>query len=163
MLGTSACAYSVASENDMAKEVGRKDFLSAQVKIAQDDQVEKAHCATYAGPAARACQIQTQAKRQAAEEEAGESLERAGSEPPLRPENKKRAAEAALVKARLARSQAFERNKVIDRAAHHECSKLSYEARRSCNKDVQGRTHEAQDQIEYRYRRDVKRAKALAR
>lgn len=163
LLGTVAFTHAVASENEMAKEMARQDFRSTQEKIIQDDRVESARCAQYAGPPAKACQIQARAKREAAEEEARESFKRAGSEQPLRPQDKRSAAKAALAKAREARTQAMGHIKATDRAAEYECYKLRSKARKSCSKDVQKRTHEAQEQIEYRYWRDVERAKAISK
>jgi hypothetical protein len=162
VLGTSVWTNAAADEVDTAKATARKDYESATAKIAADDKVTQQECEKFSGPAAQACRIQVQAKRQEAEEDAKVARDRAGQVFPLPNKDQKKAAKEALARAKVDHSVAEARIHETHRAAEAECDKVLTGQRKDCKKDVAARSNEAKKREKFRYGRAVADAKAIA-
>ena len=95
VLMTSAFALAApVSQFDAAQELARKDYEAAMARIASVSKADQLECARQAGPAAKACTIQADGKRDAAEEEAKSMLAHAREQPPASKKDQEAAAAA---------------------------------------------------------------------
>lgn len=157
--GNSAWAQSAMTSN--ASNVAKKDYASAQAKILRDYDYAVAQCSKRTGPAERACEIQVQAKREADEDEARLTVDRAGNNVPLPDQARKRASEEAGTRAKGNYKVALRKIVIVDRTANTECAKLYGADRKTCISEVAGRTARAKQQAKYNYTRDMARAKSM--
>jgi hypothetical protein len=139
-----------------------KDYESAMAKIKADNHVAMAECANRTGPAAAACKIQTEAKHEAAAQDAKVILDRTSEALPLPDKERKKSSEDAQARAKVAFDVAKARITNTHHAANAECSALHGEARKVCTAEVSARTAEAEVQAKYLYKRDIARAKSIA-
>ena len=147
---------------ESAKVMALKDYESAKVKIQADNQVAMAECAKRTGPTAAACEIQAQAKHDAADKDAKVIYDRASEAFPLPDKDRKKASDDARARAKADYDVAKALITSTHRAANAECSTLSGDARKACRTEVSARTAEAEVQAKYLYKRDIARAKSIA-
>lgn len=157
----SSSALAQATDVDNAKDVARKDYVSAQAKILQDFKYAIDQCSKATGPAERACKIQAQAKREADEENAKLTIDRAGYSVPLPDQARKKALNDARIKAKNDYKSAIKKVMRASHSANTECLKLDGSDRKICTNKVAERATEAKRQAKYNYGRDIDRAKAI--
>jgi hypothetical protein len=158
--GSSASAQSTAVDN--ARSTAKKDYVSAQAKILQDYKYAIDQCSKWTGPGEKACKIQAQAKREADEEDAKLTVDRAGYAIPLPDQARKKASDEARARAKNDHKVAIGKVDRTDRIANTECSKLDGPDRKTCVNEVATRTANAKRQAKYNYAREMDRAKATA-
>lgn len=158
----SSSTFAQPATVDNAKSVAKKDYVSAKGKILQDYKFAIEQCSKWTGPDEKACLIQAQAKREADEEDAKVTVDRAGYSDPLPDKAFKKASDEARERARYAYKVANIKLKQADRSANLECSKLDAQDRKTCATEVARRTTNAKQHAKYNYARDMDRAKAMA-
>lgn len=157
----SSSTFAQATDVDNAKSVAKKDYVSARAKILQDFKYAIDQCSKSTGPAERACKIQAQAKREADEENARLTVDRAGYSVPLPDQARKKAFNDARIKAKNDYKSAIEKVMRASHSANTECLKLDGSDRKICTTKVAERTTEAKRQAKYDYEWDINRAKAI--
>lgn len=151
-----------ASMTEQAKKMAQKDYQSATETIATVYKADMLECSKRHGPAAKACEIQIDGKREAAEEQAKLARDRAGAEPPVRDSERKKAEKHGL---RVAKSSyGMDKAKIAegDKQARVQCDKLKAMERNVCRKEVASRTAEANREAKASYDRSVEKAKQLS-
>jgi len=151
-----------ASMTEQAKEMAQKDYQSAIAKIASVNQADMLECAKRRGPAAKACEIQVNGKRAAAEDQAKLTRERAaGTEPPASDDERKKAAENGVRVAKI--SYGMDKAKIAneDKQAHAQCNEIKGKERSICNSEVASRTTEANRTAKSSYDRSIRKAKEI--
>lgn len=157
-----ACnAIAASSDEEKAKALAQKDYQSAQARIEANDWAAMDECAKRQGPAANACMIQAHGKRLRAEAEAKATVTRAGKTSPLPRADARKAAQAAVAKAKADKKSANQKIAAERRAASAECSKLTGTDRKACIREVDARRNEARDWAKARYKRSVLEAKSM--
>lgn len=149
------------SQFDAAQEMARKDYEAAMARIASVSKADQLECAKHAGPAAKACTIQADGKRDAAEEEAKLALTRAREQPPASKKDQEKAAAAGKRKAKTEYGVAKARVKRDRNLAHLECGKLKQAEERLCKKEVNGRYAVGNDFASAVYARALAKAQAI--
>lgn len=150
-----------AGTTDQAREMAQKDYQSAIVKIASVTKSDMLECGARHGPAAKACEIQANGKRIAAEDEARLARDRAGAEAPSSDEERQKAAKRGVRVAKISYGMDKARIAKEDKQARAECNELRGEGRITCNSEVASRTAEANRYAKARYDRSVARAKEI--
>lgn len=158
--GSSAAAQPTTVDN--AISVAKKDYVSAQTKILQDYKHAVDQCLKWTGPAEKACTTQAQATRDAAEEDAKATVDRAGYTVPLPDKDRQKVSDGARVKAKDDYKALTEKVMQADRVATMECSRLRGPDRKTCTTGVAARTADAKRRAKYNYSREIDRAKAMA-
>jgi hypothetical protein len=148
------------SQFDAAQEMARKDYEAAMAKIAAVRKADQMECAKQAGPALKACTIQTDSKRTASEKDATLLLARAREQHPASKEDQEKAAEAGKRKAKTQYGVAKARIRSDRNLANAECSKLKNAEERQCKKSVSARYTIANDFASSVYARALATAQA---
>jgi hypothetical protein len=151
-----------ASMTEQAKEMAQKDYQSAMAKIESGNKADMLECAKRRGPAAKACEIQANGKRAAAEDQAKLARESAGAEPPASDAERKKAAKNATRVAEISYGMDKARIATEAKQAHVQCSELKSEERSKCNAEVALRTDEANREAKSSYDRSVAKAKGIS-
>ncbi|WP_194715740.1 hypothetical protein [Noviherbaspirillum soli] len=157
-----AFSAGAVSMTQQAKEMAQKDYRSAMARIASVNEADMLECAKRRGPAAKACEIQVNGNRAAAEDQAKLARERAGAEPPVSDAERKQAARNGARVARISYGMDKARIAAQDKQAHIQCNALTGEARNTCNAEVSLRTDEANREAKSNYDRSVARAKGIS-
>jgi len=149
------------SQFDAVQEMARKDYEAAMAGIASVSKADQFECAKQAGPAAKACTIQADGKRDAAEEEAKLALARARQQIPALKSDQEKAAAAGKRKAKVEYGVAKARIKRDRNLANAECSKLKKDEGRRCKKEVNDRYAIASDFASAAHVRAIAKADAI--
>lgn len=156
------CAFAEpTSQFDAAQERARKDYELAMAKIDAVSKADQAECAKHVGPAAKACTIQADGKRDAAQEEAKLALARARDNQPTSKMEQVKAAAKEKRQAKVAYGVAQARITNNRNLANAQCSKLKNDDEQQCRDDVHARYTEASDSATSRYARALAKAQAL--
>ena len=145
----------------VAKAVASKDHQAAMARIASENKADIIQCGRRSGPAAKACALQADAKRQVAEGEAQGMLERAANLPPASSQEQQDAAGRAARSAKVKHGVAKARIASQHNAALVECGKLKGAERSTCRKDVASRTADARDRAAAAHTRAVRKAQYI--
>ena len=141
--------------------MAQKDYQSATAQIAAVNKADMLECSARHGPAAKACEIQADGKRAAAEDQAKLARDRAGAEPLASDDERKKAAEQAARLAKITYGMEKARIASEDNQAHAECKKIKGEERNTCNSEVLLRTSKASREAKESYDYLVKKAKGI--
>lgn len=157
LLGLLGPAYSA----DSVPGLTRQDFQSAQSKIQRDYDADMALCGKRSGPAARACALQADGRREREQSEARETMEAIGTREPLPHADMKAASKLALNQARLRNKALKARITEEGRIATAECSSLSGAERKACRQEVKSRTDDAMARARSSNQKAVAKATAM--
>jgi hypothetical protein len=162
ILAASAWAFAEpASQFDASQERARKDYETTMARIAAVSKADQRQCANQAGPAGKACTIQTNGKREAAEEDAKLALAHAREEQPVSRTDQEKAAAAGKRKAKAAYGVANARIRNNRNLANVQCSKLKKDEEQRCKRDVHARYTTANEDASSAYARALARAQAI--
>ena len=150
------------SMTEQAREMAQKDYQSAMAKIASVNKADMLECLKRRGPAAKACEIQANGKRMAAEDHAKLARERAGTEPPASDAERTQAAKNKTRVAKISYGMDKARIAAQDKQAHALCNELKSDERNRCNAEVALRTDEANREAKASYDRSVTAAKGIS-
>ncbi|MET0964581.1 MAG: hypothetical protein ABWY05_17460 [Noviherbaspirillum sp.] len=146
---------------DNAPGLAREDYQSAQAKIQRDHDADMALCGKRSGPAARACTLQADGRRERERSDARETVENAGIPEPLPHEDMKAASKLALNQAKLRNRALKDQIAEEGRLARVECASLSGPARKACHDEVKSRTGDAMARAKSSNQKAVAKATAM--
>lgn len=162
-IGMQACFAGAAAADmvEQGKEEARKDLRSPTAKITSVHRAELFNCGMRDGPAAKACEIQAEGKRVAADDQAKQARDLAGAAPPASEEERKKAAKHGRRIAKISVGMDKARITKEDKQARAQCNELKGEERKICNVEVASRTADAHRDAQSTYDRSVAKAKGI--